>query len=123
MVSKACLSLPPVVPREGLWVRGALPKACRVRSLGVNSQFWGKKFFAAGQKYLPTRGEAQPLAPHLLQTLSLDSNSVADAGASSLASALEQNTTLQTLHLGGNSVGDAGRDALGKHGGRVSYMY
>ena len=106
-----------------------------MQSLGVNSQLSSQlylggnrtKFFAcaAGQKYLPTRlilwgGEAQPLAPHLLQTLSLDSNSVADAGASSLASALEQNTTLQTLHLGGNSVGDAGRAALAKQTGRVT---
>ena len=55
-----------------------------------------------------------------LQTLNLGENSVGAAGASSLASALEKNTTLQTLNLGSNSVGDAGRDGLRKHGRRVS---
>ena len=50
-------------------------------------------------------------------------NGVGDAGASSLASALEKNTTLQTLWLGGNKMGDAGLDALLKHGERVNLYY
>ena len=36
-----------------------------------------------------------------LQTLGLNENGVGDAGAASLASALEKNATLQTLNLGG----------------------
>jgi len=47
-----------------------------------------------------------------LQRLNLGGNDVGDAGAASLASALEKNATLQTLELGGNGVGDAGAASL-----------
>ena len=42
----------------------------------------------------------------------LHNNNVGDAGAASLASALEKNATLQTLDLVGNEVGDKGAASL-----------
>ena len=47
-----------------------------------------------------------------LQELDLLYNDVGAAGAASLASALEKNATLQALHLAGNGVGDAGAASL-----------
>ena len=47
-----------------------------------------------------------------LQVLNLHGNSVGDAGAASLASALEKNATLQRLKLGVNAVGVAGAVSL-----------
>ena len=55
---------------------------------------------------------ASALKKNTTKTLDLYDNSVGDAGASSLASALEKNTTLQTLSLGRNSVDDAGASSL-----------
>ena len=49
-----------------------------------------------------------------LQELYLDHNGVGDAGAASLASALEQNATLLELSFGGNDVGAAGAASLAR---------
>ena len=47
-----------------------------------------------------------------LQTVTLESNNIGDAGATALAEALKVNTTLQTVNLQFNKIGDAGATAL-----------
>ncbi|KAF8929331.1 hypothetical protein BGZ52_002349, partial [Haplosporangium bisporale] len=47
-----------------------------------------------------------------LTTLDLESNSIGDDGAQTLAEALKTNNTLTTLYLEDNSIGDNGAQAL-----------